>query len=305
MGTPEFAVSCLQSLIDYSFDVVGVVTQPDKPTGRKQVLTKPPIKILAEELNIEVYQPIKIRNKEAIDYILAWKPEIIITAAYGQILPNELLETPKYKAINVHASLLPKYRGAAPIHKSIIDGEKETGITIMYMVKELDAGDIITQSIVSIDTNDSVGTLLDKLSQTASKLLIETLRLIENGDSVSISQDSTKATFAPTLKREDELICWNRTSEEIYNQIRGLNPWPVAYTFFNNDIFKIWWAEPIEYNHKRLPGTIIKVDKENLYIATKDGALNLKEVQPAGKRKMDIGSFLKGIKITLGDKMGE
>ncbi len=305
MGTPDFSVSSLRKLIDSNYDVVGVVTQPDKPTGRKQVLTKSPVKKLAEELNIEIYQPSRIKDKEAINYILAWNPEIIITAAYGQIIPVELLETPKYKAINVHASLLPKYRGAAPIHKSIIEGEKETGITIMYMVKELDAGDIITQKKIPIERDDTVGTLHNKLSETGSNLLIETLKLIEAGEAKPLAQDNRKATYSPILKRENELINWNRTSNAIYNHIRGLNPWPVAYTYINNEVFKIWWAEPIQYNHQQDAGTILKIDKEDLYIATLDGAMSLKEIQPSGKRRMNIVSYLQGTKITLGEKIGE
>ncbi len=305
MGTPDFAVSCLQKLIDLKYDVVGVVTQPDKPLGRKQILTKTPVKKLAEKLNIEVYQPPKIKDIEAIKFVMSWSPDLIITAAYGQIIPVELLEAPKYKAINVHASLLPKFRGAAPIHKAIIDGEKETGITIMYMVKELDAGDIITQKRILIEKNDTVGTLLDKLSEEGANLLIETLKLIEVGNVIPIAQDDNLATYAPTLKRVDELINWNMTSINIYNHIRGLNPWPVAYTFLNNDVFKIWWAEPIKYNHKLEVGTILKIDKENLFIATSDGAISLLEVQPFGKRKMDIISYLQGAKIKSGDKFGE
>ncbi|OEF99084.1 methionyl-tRNA formyltransferase [Vulcanibacillus modesticaldus] len=305
MGTPDFAVPCLQSIVDSGYEVVGVVTQPDKPKGRKQVITKSPVKILAEKLGIEIYQPGKIKHQEAIERILAWKPDIIVTAAYGQIIPVELLETPKYKAINVHASLLPKYRGAAPIHQSIIQGEKETGITIMYMVKELDAGDILSQVKVPIEKDDTVGSLHDKLSIAGSKLLIETLKAIEKGEVTPLPQDDNLATYAPMLKREDELIDWNKTSEQIFNQIRGLNPWPVAFTYLNNEVFKIWWADMLSINHDQEPGTVLQIEKNKLIIATKDGGLSLKEVQPAGKRKMDIVSYLQGAKISIGEKLGE
>lgn len=305
MGTPEFAIASFNSLIEAGHKIVGVVTQPDRPKGRKQTLTKSPIKILAEEHGFEVFQPERIRNKEAIEHVLKWEPELIVTAAFGQIIPVELLEAPKHKAINVHASLLPKYRGAAPMHQSIIQGETETGITIMYMVKELDAGDILTQVKVPIEENDTVGTLHDKLSIAGAKLLVETVELIEQGKINPIKQDDSLATFAKTLKREDELIDWNKSSMEIYNQIRGLNPWPVAFTYFRNEVFKVWWSKPIAYKHDKESGTILVVDKEQLLVATNDGAISLLEVQPAGKRKMDIKSFLQGTTFSEGEKMGE
>lgn len=305
MGTPEFAVASFNNLIEAGHKIVGVVTQPDRPKGRKQTLTKSPIKVLAEEHGIEVFQPERIRNKEAIEHVLQWEPELIVTAAFGQIIPVELLEAPKHKAINVHASLLPKYRGAAPMHQSIIQGETETGITIMYMVKELDAGDILTQVKVPIEDKDTVGTLHDKLSVAGAKLLVETVELIEQGKINPIKQDDSLATFAKTLKREDELIDWNKSSKDIYNQIRGLNPWPVAFTYFRNEVFKVWWSKPVAYKHDKEPGTILAADKEQLLIATNDGAISLLEVQPAGKRKMDIKSFLQGTTFREAEKMGE
>jgi len=305
MGTPDFAVPSLQGLIDKGYDIVGVVTQPDRPKGRKQVLTKSPVKRLAENNGLEIFQPEKIKDKEAIQHVLNWQPDILVTAAYGQIIPVELLETPRYKAINVHASLLPKYRGAAPIHQSIIQGEQETGITIMYMVKELDAGAILSQVKVPIEERDTVGTLHDKLSIAGAKLLVETLEKLQKGEITPIPQNDQLATFAPTLKRKDEMIDWNKTSFEIYNQIRGLNPWPVAFTYFQDKVFKIWWADPIPYDHHEPPGTVLEAGKEKLIVASKDGALDLKEVQPSGKRKMDIVSYLQGAKVAEGEKMGE
>ncbi len=305
MGTPDFAVPSLKNLIKAGHEIVGVVTQPDRPKGRKQILTKSPIKQLAEMMGIQIYQPDRIRNKDAIEYVLNWEPELVVTAAYGQIIPDEILETPKYKGINVHASLLPKYRGAAPIHQSIIQGEKETGITIMYMVKELDAGDIISQVKVPIDARDNVGSLHDKLSQAGAELLIKTLEALEAGEIKPIPQDATMATFAPTLKRKDEWINWNKTNQQIYNQIRGLNPWPIAFTSFRGKDFKIFSAVPVDYTHQVEPGTILKVTKEKLLVAASTGALELKEVQPAGRKKMDIISFLQGSAILEGEKLGE
>lgn len=305
MGTPDFAVPSLKSLINAGHEIVGVVTQPDKPKGRKQELTKSPVKIFAESMGIEIFQPDKIRDKDAIQHVLNWNPDIIVTAAYGQIIPVEILEAPKYKAVNVHASLLPKYRGAAPIHQSIIKGEKETGITIMYMVKELDAGDILSQAKVPIEATDNVGTLHDKLSIVGAKLLVETLEAIANDTIIPIKQDELLVTFARTLKRDDELINWDMTNIQVYDQIRGLNPWPVAFTYFRGEVFKIWWATPVNYNHQKEPGTIIEADKDQLIVAAAEGAIKLEKVQPAGKKKMDISSFLNGTTITIGEKMGE
>lgn len=305
MGTPDFAVPSLQNLIKAGYEVVGVVTQPDRPKGRKQLMTKSPVKKYAEENDLDIFQPEKIREKAAINRVLAWKPDIIITAAYGQIIPVELLEAPKYKGINVHASLLPKFRGAAPIHQSIIQGEKETGITIMYMVKALDAGDILSQVKVPIADNDTVGTLHDKLCEAGSALLLTTLPKIEAGDIKPIPQDESLVTYSPTLKRSDELIDWNKTSTEVYNQVRGLNPWPVAFTYYKNEVFKLWQVKPINYLHNEQPGTIITVNRTSLTVATIDGAVDLLEVQPAGKRKMDIISFLQGTIIEVGEKLGE
>jgi len=305
MGTPEFAVPSLQKLINTGYNVVGVVTQPDRPKGRKQLLTKSPIKIAAEENGIAVYQPEKIRAQEAIKRVLEWEPDLIITAAYGQIIPTELLVTPKYKAINVHASLLPKFRGAAPIHQSIIQGEQETGITIMYMVKELDAGDILTVAKVPINDSDNVATLHDKLSEVGSSLLLETLKKIIKGEINPLPQDQKLVTFAPSLKREDELVKWDKSPREIFNQVRGLNPWPVAFTYYKNEVFKLWQVRPVNYDHQQEPGTILEADKERLTVATKGGAVDLLEVQPAGRKKMDIAAFLQGTVIKVGEKMGE
>ncbi|WP_339063438.1 methionyl-tRNA formyltransferase [Tepidibacillus marianensis] len=305
MGTPEFAVPSLQSLVDQGHDVVGVVTQPDRPKGRKQILTPSPIKERATTLGIEVYQPERIKREEAIRKVLNWKPDLIVTAAYGQIIPDPILFTPKYKAINVHASLLPKYRGAAPIHQSIIQGEKETGITIMYMVKELDAGDILSQVKVPIEDNETVGTLNEKLSLVGRDLLLETIRRIEEEAIQPVPQDDHLATYAPLLKRQDEKIDWNKTSIQIYNQIRGLYPWPVAFTTLSGNNLKILWAEPFPYHHEERPGVILRVTKDQLLVATKDGAMELKEIQPAGKKRMNIVSFLQGTQLQEGDQLGE
>ena len=222
MGTPDFSVPILQNLIQSEYEVVLVVTQPDRPKGRKKTLTAPPIKVEAEKQQIPVFQPEKLTD--AYEEIIAYEPDLIVTAAYGQLLPNALLEAPKYGCINVHASLLPELRGGAPIHYAIMQGKKETGITIMYMAEKLDAGDILTQVKVSIDEKDHVGTLHDKLSQAGAQLLIKTLPQLFANQINPVAQDDQQATFAANIKRAQERIDWYQSNEEIYNHIRGLHP---------------------------------------------------------------------------------
>ena len=228
MGTPDFSVPILKQIIEDGYEVVGVVTQPDRPKGRKKEITPPPVKVEALKHSIPVIQPNKIRDPEELKEVLALNPDLVVTAAFGQILPNELLEAPKYGCINVHASLLPELRGGAPIHYAILQGKKKTGITIMYMAEKLDAGDILTQVEVEIGELDHVGTLHDKLSEVGAKLLSETIPLLLDGKLTPIKQDDNEATFAANIKREQEKIDWCRSGEEIYNQIRGLHPWPFS-----------------------------------------------------------------------------
>ncbi|NCU16231.1 methionyl-tRNA formyltransferase [Pallidibacillus pasinlerensis] len=300
MGTPDFAVPVLQQIINDGYDVIGVVTQPDRPVGRKRKITPPPVKVEALKHNIPVFQPEKIREEQSLQEILDLKPDLIVTAAFGQILPKKLLDAPKYGCINVHASLLPELRGGAPIHHAIIQGKKETGITIMYMVEQLDAGDMISQVKVPIDERDTVGSLHDKLSEAGAKLLSETLPKLLNGVVTPIKQKDEEATFAYNIKREDERINWNRPGEEIYNHIRGLNPWPVAFTTLNGETLKIWWGEKVEITQTAEPGTIIDVVPDGLIVATKNNtAIKITELQPAGKKKMSTEQFLRGNKDPL------
>lgn len=266
MGTPDFAVPILEMLIKKT-NVILVVTQPDKEVGRKKEKKYSPIKEVALKNNIEVYQPIKIKNE--FEYILSKKPDIIITCAYGQIIPNELIEVPKYKAINVHASLLPKLRGGAPIHHAIIDGYKETGITIMYMSPKMDAGDIISQGKINIEQTDNVGTLHDKLSKLGEELLLETLPLIFDNKNKRIRQDESKVTYGYNITREEEKINFNKTAEEVYNQIRGLNPFPLAYAILNGEETKIVKAK-INPNNKGEIGQIIEITKDSIIVKCKD-----------------------------------
>ena len=307
MGTPDFSVPVLQRIINDGYEVIAVVTQPDRPVGRKRVLTPPPVKVEALKHNIPVYQPEKIRNREDLDQILALQPDLIVTAAFGQILPKELLEAPKLGCINVHASLLPELRGGAPIHYAILEGKKETGITIMYMAEKLDAGDILTQAAVEITEEDNVGTLHDKLSAVGCELLSETLPKLINGELTGIPQDDSKATFASNIKREQEKIDWTKDGETIYNQVRGLNPWPVAYTTLQGKVMKVWQAEKVSHSKAAQPGEIIEKREDGFVVKTgNETAIKITELQPAGKKKMSSFDFLRGAgaQLPIGEKLG-
>ncbi|MEH7305905.1 methionyl-tRNA formyltransferase [Neobacillus drentensis] len=306
MGTPDFSVPVLQQIINDGYDVVGVVTQPDRPVGRKKILTPPPVKVEAIKHDIPVYQPEKIRQEEELEKILSLKPDLIVTAAFGQILPNKLLEAPKYGCINVHASLLPELRGGAPIHYAIIQGKQTTGVTIMYMVEKLDAGDILTSIEVPITEEDNVGTLHIKLSDAGAKLLSETLPLLLEGQLSPRPQNHVEATFAANIKREQEKINWTKTGEEIYNHIRGLNPWPVAFTTLNGQVVKIWRAEKVKVVKGEVPGTVLKVESDGFIVSSgNETAIKIIELQPSGKTKMMSEQFLRGSKISEGTKLGE
>ncbi|UXH45463.1 methionyl-tRNA formyltransferase [Rossellomorea vietnamensis] len=294
MGTPDFSVPVLQSLIDEKYDVIAVVTQPDRPVGRKRILTPPPVKVAAEKHGIPVYQPEKIKNEEELNQVLELKPDLIVTAAFGQILPNKLLEAPKYGCINVHASLLPELRGGAPIHYSILQGKGKTGITIMYMVEKLDAGDIISQVEVEIEERDHVGTLHDKLSAAGAKLLIDTIPPLLRGEISPVKQDDSKATFARNIKREQEKIDWTRDGEEIYNHIRGLHPWPVAYTTLDGSVMKVWWGEKVSVTPSS-PGKIIGIEEDGFVVSTGNSTgIKITDLQPSGKKRMSARDYLRG-----------
>jgi methionyl-tRNA formyltransferase len=307
MGTPDFSVPVLQNLInDPAYDVVCVVTQPDRPKGRKQKLTASPVKVLAEQYGIPVLQPEKVRKPEAVASILAYAPDLLVTAAYGQILPESLLDGPRLGCINVHASLLPSYRGAAPIQQAIIDGKKESGVTIMYMVKKLDAGDILSQIQVPITDDDTFGSLHDKLSAAGSKLLMKTLPELEQGHIHPVVQDETKATFAPSIKHNDEKIDWNRPADEVRNLIRGLSPFPGAFTYLEGNVFKIFSASSSDVKREGAPGLLVKTDDNRLFAAAGDGRwLEIEVCQPAGKKRMGAADFLRGRKLKIGTILGQ
>lgn len=304
MGTPDFSVPVLNMLID-NCNVLGVVTQPDKPVGRNGKLSMSPIKEVALNNNLPIFQPTKIRN----DYnnILALNPDIIITCAYGQIIPKEILDYPKYGCINVHASLLPKHRGGAPIHRAIIEGDSKSGITIMQMGIGMDDGDIITQREVSILDSDTAESLFDKLSNLGSTLLLDTLPSIIDGSAKKIKQNNEEATFSYNIKPEDEIIDFTKTRREVFNQIRGLNSWPVAYTYLDSKRLKVWASRIGEPNIKCDYGTIINIYKDGIGVQVKDGEIILTEIQPESKKKMLASDYLNGLNdknILLNKKLG-
>jgi methionyl-tRNA formyltransferase len=307
MGTPDFSVPVLRRIIKDGYEVIGVVTQPDRPVGRKKLLTPPPVKVEAIKLGIPVFQPEKIREKDELAKILALEPDLVVTAAFGQILPKELLEAPKYGCINVHASLLPELRGGAPIHYALIQGKAKTGITIMYMAEKLDAGDILTQAELAITEEDNVGTLHEKLSEIGSQLLADTLPKLLNGELTSIPQKEEEATFAPNIKRAQEKIDWGKSGEEIFNHIRGLNPWPVAYTTWKETVLKVWKSEKVSSQKLGSPGKVIAIEKDGILVSTgNETAIKITELQPAGKKRMATQQYLSSTEIIgVGDQLGD
>lgn len=271
-------------LHEEGYTIVGVVTQPDRPVGRKRVLTPPPVKAEALRLGLPVIQPEKLRGSSELEEIKALAPDLIVTAAFGQILPKALLEVPKLGCINVHASLLPAYRGGAPIHQAVMDGCTETGVTIMYMAEKLDAGDIISQANETILPTDDTGMMFEKLSRTGENLLKETLPSILEGTNERIPQDEELVTFAKNISREQERIDWTRPGMDIHNQVRGLSPWPTAYTTFGDENVKIWKTEAMQTDSEGKPGEIIELTKEHILVKSGDDtAVAITELQPSGK----------------------
>ncbi|QOY34416.1 methionyl-tRNA formyltransferase [Anaerobacillus isosaccharinicus] len=309
MGTPDFSVPVLRRLIEEGYEIVGVVTQPDRPKGRKKELTPPPVKVEAVNHGLPIIQPEKLKRPEDLQQVLDLQPDLVITAAFGQILPKQLLDTPKFGCINVHASLLPEYRGGAPIHQAIVDGKKETGITIMYMVEKLDAGDILTQAKVNIEEEDHVGSLHNKLSVIGAELLSHTIPNLIAGKLTPIKQEDEKVTFAPNISREKEKINWAANGEAIYNQIRGLHPWPVAYTLLNDQPLKVWWAQKVsKQNGDHSPGTIVAIESDGFIVSTgNETYIKVTDLQPSGKKRMLAEQFLRGATedLTVGTKLGE
>ncbi|MCC4342755.1 methionyl-tRNA formyltransferase [Limosilactobacillus reuteri] len=298
MGTPEFAVPILQSLIDNpEYDVQAVLTQPDHHIGRKRTLHQSPVKELAEQYNIEVLQPAKLSKSPEMEKIISLQPDLMITAAYGQFLPTKLLAAAKIAAINVHGSLLPKYRGGAPIQYSIINGDKETGVSIMYMVKKMDAGDIISQRSIPIEDTDDSGTMFKKLSLLGRDLLLETLPKLISGDVNPVAQDPDKVVFSPNITSEQEQIDFRLPAHLIDAKVRGLRPAPLGNMVIDGLRTKIYDVTPLEEKTDLEPGKVVRVTKHQLVIAAGDGTTyQINKLKPAGKKAMDITSYLNGHK---------
>ena len=298
MGTPDFAEVSLKKLIDEKFNVVGVVTQPDKPKGRGHKLVFPPVKETALANNLPVFQPEKLKNGELKEVLDELKPEIIIVVAYGKILPEYVLDYPEYGCINVHGSLLPKYRGAAPIQWAVIDGEETTGVTTMLMDKGLDTGDMLLTVETKIGENETSAELFDRLSVMGAELLVKTIT--ELNSITPKKQNEDEATYASIIKKEMAEIDWSKSSKEVLNLVRGMNSWPMAYTFYNNEAVKIISALPCE-EKETTPGEIKGLDKgKGLKVSCGDGTIYVKEVQFAGKKRMDIEDYLRGNEIQTG-----
>lgn len=304
MGTPEFAVPTLQALIDHH-EVIGVVTQPDKQRGRGKKVQFPPVKEKAVEYNIPVYQPVRAKEEAFIETLRQLNPDVIVVVAYGQILPESILNIPKYGCINVHGSLLPKYRGAAPIQWAVLDGEEKTGITTMFMEKGLDTGDMLDKVEVVLDPKETAGTLHDKLMEAGADLLLETLKKLEAGTAVRTKQDDSKSCYAKMLSKEMGKIDFTKSANEIECLIRGMNPWPSAYTSMSGKTMKIWDADVVEYQGNEKPGTIVDVTKDSILVATGENALALKEIQLAGKKRMQVQAFLLGRSVEKGIVLGD
>ncbi len=303
MGTPDFAVPCLEKLIEHGCDVVGVFTQPDKPVGRKRIITPPAVKVCAIEHNIEVFQPEKMRDGTALEIIKELAPDLIVVVAYGKILPKEILDNPPLGCINIHGSLLPKLRGAAPIQWSVINGDEYSGVTSMMMNEGLDTGDMLVERRVKIDFKETSGELYDRLSFVGAEVLEETLKKIEDGTLVRTPQNDDESTYAPLLNKEISNINWNDTALSVYNKIRGLNPWPIAITYIDGVKYKVYEAEFLE-NINGKPGEIVE-NKKHLVVACGDGnGVSLKTIQPDGKKQMDIVAFLSGNRIEKGKIIG-
>ena len=304
MGTPDFSVKALESIINAGHEVVAVVTQPDKKKGRGNQVQFPPVKETALQRNLNVYQPERVRDEEFIDFLRSLNADIIVVSAFGQILPKSILDMTKYGCINIHASLLPKYRGAAPIQWSIIDGEEKTGVTIQQMNEGIDTGDILEVEEVEISAKETGGSLFDKLAETGAKLVVQTMKHIEQGIINPVKQDDSKSNYAKMLTKELGNIDFSKSAESIERLIRGLTPWPSAYTKLNGKTLKIWDADVVDREYDGVAGEIVDVDRQAIYVKTGEKTLMINELQLEGKKRMETQSFLLGFNIEKGVVLG-
>ena len=301
MGTPDFAKVCFESVLTTDNEIVGVITQPDKPKGRGYTLMPPPVKVSALEHNIPVYQPATLKDEAFAELLEQLAPELIIVVAFGKILPKNVLDYPKYGCINVHGSLLPKYRGAAPIQRAIIDGDKTTGITTMYMEEGLDTGDMIEMYEIAIRPEDNFETMHDKLADLGAYALLSTIKVIESGNIKRYKQDDSLSTYAKKIEKEDCLVDFNKSAENIHNQIRGTSPFPLSFAFLNGKMLKFVSSFLTEKSSDKAPGTVISLEKGNIYVATGDGVIGIDGVLPEGKGRMKSLDFVNGRKVAVGD----
>ena len=305
MGTPDFATGTLEEIVKAGHEVAGVVTQPDKPKGRGKTMMPTPVKETALKYNLPVYQPKKVREPEFVELLRSLKPDVMVVAAFGQIITKEILEMPKYGCINVHASLLPAYRGAAPIQWAVINGDKESGVTIMQMDEGIDTGDMIEKAVVPIAEDETGGSLFDKLSHTGAKLCVKVLRDLEEGTAVREKQPEESTTpYAKMIDKKMGEVDWKKSAKEIEQLIRGLNPWPSAYTKVHGKTLKLWKAKVLLETSQMNPGQIVKVTKDSLAVQTGQGMLEIQELQLEGKKRMDTSSFLRGYALAEGESLG-
>jgi len=305
MGTPEFAIPSLKALLGSEDRVVGVVTRPDKEKGRGRKITPPPVKEIALEKGIPCLQPLRVKDESFVEKIKALKIDLIVVVAFGQIISKAILQIPPKGCINVHPSLVPKYRGAAPINWAIINGEKETGVTTFFMDEGMDTGDILLSRKTFIHPHDNAKTLGERLSHMAAELLLQTISSLKKGTLSPIPQDHTQATYAPKLSKEDGLIQWNKKASEIRNQIRGMNPWPCAFTKWKGMLLKIYEAEELQAMVEEEPGTVTKIEPDGMHVATGEGYLIIKELQLEGRKRLRAEEFLRGARIRAGEKLGD
>jgi methionyl-tRNA formyltransferase len=300
MGTPDFAVPSLEALLKSGDQVVGVVTQPDRPKGRGQEVIPSPIKVVCQREGISMLQPLKMKAPEFMATLRHWEPDVIVVTAFGRILPPAILELPPRGCINVHGSLLPKYRGAGPVQWAVINGERETGITTMMMDEGMDTGDMLLQERVEIRPDDTAGTLALRLAEVGGRLLVETLRQLKAGTLSPQPQDPSLATMAPLLKKEDGLIDWTLPAQDIANRVRGLSPWPGAYTFVNGERWILWRVGLSEESQGVVAGTVTQVTKDRVEVATGRGTIQIVEIQPSNSRRMTMIQYLAGHRLTQG-----
>ncbi len=309
MGTPDFSVGPLEALIEAGYEISLVVCQPDRPKGRSGELCPCPVKECAVKHGLKVFQPERIKRPEAVEELKKYPADVFVVSAFGQILSKEILTMPRYGCINIHASLLPKYRGAAPIQYAVINGDKESGVTIMQMDEGIDTGDILLQKSVEIDSEETGGSLFDKLSAVGSELIVEALELLEKNELKPVKQDDTLSSHVGMLKKEDGLINWRKDAAVIERLIRGTDPWPGAYTYFRSKILKIWKAEAVMQSARAdgvgvKPGSITAIDRECFYVECGNGSLKVTELQAEGKKRMSSADYLRGIRIEIGELLG-